>query len=350
MKACVLHAAQDLRVQDWNDDGTLAAGAVRIKFAVGGICGSDLHYYFEGRIGEVRVREPFVLGHEMAGDVVEVGDGVRDGVGGIAVGDRVVANPSRPCRRCRYCAAGRENLCDDMRFMGSARLLPHTQGVFQEYLSVHARQCFVVPSTLAYNKAACAEPLAVAMHAVARGGPLLGRRVLVTGSGPIGTLIVAVARRAGAGSITVTDVVDPPLAVARQVGADEAINVRTDGARMTAYAAAGGGFDVVFEASGNVAALDTCIEAARPGARIVQVGLMSDVSVPLPVNRMSAREFDYVGSFRFHQEFAWAVQYLVDGLIDVEPILSPTFNVGDIDEAFHFAADRTKSMKVHVAF
>ena len=345
MKACVLHTAQDLRVQDWNDDGALAGDAVRIKLGVGGICGSDLHYYFEGRIGDVKVREPFVLGHEMAGDVVETGAGVE----GIAVGDRVVVNPSWPCRRCRYCAAGRENLCLDMRFMGSARLLPHTQGVFQEYLSVRADQCFVVPSTMAHNRAACAEPLAVAMHAVARAGALLGRRVLVTGSGPIGALIVAAARRAGAGRITVTDVVDPPLDVARRMGADEAINVRSDGERLAADAAADG-FDVVFEASGNVAALSTCLEVAGRGARIVQVGLMSDASVPMPVNWMSGREFDYLGSFRFHEEFAWAVQYLVDGLIDVEPILSPTFNVGDIDEAFHFAADRTKSMKVHVAF
>ena len=102
--------------------------------------------------------------------------------------------------------------------------------------------------------------------------------------------------------------------------------------------------------SPNVAALGTCLEVAGRGARIVQVGLMSDASVPMPVNWMSGREFDYLGSFRFHEEFAWAVQYLVDGLIDVEPILSPTFSVGDIDEAFRFAADRTKSMKVHVAF
>lgn len=350
MKACVLHAAQDLRVQDWEDvagaAADLAADAVRIKFGVGGICGSDLHYYFEGGIGDVRVRQPFVLGHEMAGDVVEVGTAVA----GIRAGDRVVVNPSWPCRQCRYCTAGRDNLCVDMRFMGSARLMPHTQGVFQEYLTVRARQCLVVPATLAYNKAACAEPLAVAMHAVARGGPLLGRAVLVTGSGPIGSLIVAVARRAGAAAITVTDVVDPPLAVARRMGADDTVNVRTDADRMEAVGAAGGGFDVVFEASGNVAALNTCLAAARPGARLVQVGLMSDASVALPVNRMSSRELDYVGSFRFHEEFAWAVQYLVDELIDVEPILSPTFNVGDIDAAFRFAADRTKSMKVHVTF
>lgn len=345
MKACVLHAAEDLRVQDWAETA-LGPEDVRIRFQVGGICGSDLHYYFEGRIGDFPVREPMVLGHELAGDVVEVGEAVNR----VAVGDRAVVNPSWPCRTCDYCAAGRENLCTDMHFMGSARRLPHTQGAFQEYLTVHQRRCFPVPGSLDYAKAACAEPLSVAMHAVSRAGPLLGKRVLVTGAGPIGALIVAVARRGGAGSVAATDVVDEPLHVAARMGADEPVNVASEPNPMADYMAAGGVFDVAVEASGNPAGLRTCLEATRPGGRIVQVGMLSESQVAAPINKMMAKELDYVGSFRFHQEFAWSVQYLIDGLIDVEPILTGTYDVADVDAAFQLARDRRKSMKVHIAF
>ena len=234
--------------------------------------------------------------------------------------------------------------------MPRARRRPHTQGVFQELLTVPARQCHVVLESLSFEKAACGEPLAVCLHAASLAGPMLGRRVLVTGSGPIGALIVAAARRAGAQSICATDVVDAPLAVAHQMGADAAVNVSTSSDKLERLRVDYGGFDVCFEASGNGAALATCIEAAAPGATVVQVGLFAHGSAELKSSAVMGKELIYRGSFRFHQEYGWAIRYIVSGVIDIDPILTRTFPMGEADDAFNFARDRERSMKVHLAF
>ncbi len=345
MRACVLHAAEDLRLQDWHQPD-LARDSVRIQFGAGGICGSDLHYYFEGRVGDFPVIEPLVLGHEVAGPVVETGPDVVN----VKVGDHVAVDPSMPCRQCIYCRTGRENLCTDMHFLGSARRRPHTQGVFQELLTVPARQCHVVPLTLSFEKAACGEPLAVCLHAVSLGGPILGKRVLVTGSGPIGALIVAAARRAGAHSICATDVVEAPLETVREMGADDTINVAAEPDGVDRICTDRGGFDVCFEASGNGAALATCFGLAAPGGTIVQVGMFAQGAVDVPTGAMLGKELSYRGSFRFHREFAWAIRYIVSGLIDIDPILTRTFPMSEASAAFNFARDRSRAMKVHLAF
>jgi L-idonate 5-dehydrogenase len=345
MKACVLHSAEDIRVEEW-DQPVLGPDQVRIRFGAGGICGSDLHYYFEGRVGDFVVREPFVLGHEMAGDIVELGSAVED----LEVGQRVTVNPSLACGDCRFCRMERENHCENMRFLGSASLMPHVQGAFQELLTVRASQCFVVPDRLSYEVAACAEPLSVALHAVAQAGGLLGRSVLVTGSGPIGALVVIAARLAGAASITVTDLAERPLAVAAEVGADETIRLGGGGDKLADYKAGKGHFDAAFEASGSPAALADCVGAVRAAGRIVQIGMMAPGGVAVPVNRVMAKELELVGSFRFHEEFAWAVRCLVEGAVDVAPLLSASFHVSNLDAAFRAARDRERNMKVHIHF
>lgn len=345
MRACVLHAAEDLRLQDWHQPD-LAPDSVRIQFGAGGICGSDLHYYFEGRVGDFPVVEPLVLGHEVAGRVVETGLEVAN----VKVGDHVAVNPSMPCRQCRFCHSGCENLCTDMHFLGSARRRPHTQGIFQELLIVPARQCHVVPPSLSFEKAACGEPLAVCLHAIRVSGPILGRQVLITGSGPIGALIAAAARRAGAQSVCVTDVVDKPLETAREMGADETVNVAADPDGVDRLRTGHDGFDVCFEASGNGAALANCFDMAAPGGTIVQVGMFAEGAVVVPTGAMLGKELSYRGSFRFHREFAWAIQYIESGLIDIEPILTRTFPMSEATAAFNFARDRAQSMKVHLAF
>ena len=345
MRACVLHSAEDLRLQDWHESD-LAPDSVRIQFGAGGICGSDLHYYFEGRVGDYPVIEPLVLGHEVAGRVVETGPEVAE----VRIGDHVAVDPSVPCRRCRYCRSGSENLCSDMHFLGSARRRPHTQGIFQELLTVPARQCHVVPPALSFEKAACGEPLAVCLHAVSLAGPVLGKHVLVTGSGPIGVLIAAAVRRAGAQSICVTDIVDKPLETAQEMGADDTVNVAADPDGVDRLRAGHDGFDVCFEASGSGAALTTCFDMAAPGGTIVQVGMFAEDAVGVPSSAMMGKELTYRGSFRFHREFAWAIQYIVNGLIDLDPILTRTFPMSEASAAFDFARDRGQSMKVHLAF
>ena len=185
MRSIVIHKAKDLRIEDRAVDD-VGAGQVRIRMAMGGICGSDLHYYNHGGIGDaIRLKEPMVLGHEVSGFIEALGDGVV----GLALGDLVAVSPSRPCGACQYCALGQRNHCENMRFYGSAMPFPHIQGAFREVLVADASQC-VKADGLSAGEAAMAEPLAVCLHAVRRAGELLGKRVLITGSGPIGTLSV----------------------------------------------------------------------------------------------------------------------------------------------------------------
>jgi L-idonate 5-dehydrogenase len=345
MRVCVLHGARDLRLEE-RPAPPLGPSQVRLQFGAGGICGSDLHYYCEGRVGDFAVREPLILGHEVAGDVIETG---RD-VGRVKQGDRVAVNPSLPCWQCRACQAGRTNLCRRMSFLGSAAVVPHIQGAFQEQLVAFESQCIVVPRATPYGIAALAEPLAVCLHAVRRAGDLLGRQVLITGSGPIGALTCLAAKHAGAARVTVTDVAEPPLAVARRVGADETIDVAAEPARIEAYQADKGWFDVAFEASGNPQALTTCLDCVRPGGRIVQLGMLPTGAIGLPLTKLTPKEIDLVGTFRFHDEFEVAVEALVGGRLDASPLLTGTFSAADRDAAFAAALDREHHMKVQLVF
>jgi L-idonate 5-dehydrogenase len=345
MRACVLHKANDLRIEEVADR-PLAEREVRLRFGAGSICGSDLHYYYEGRVGDFAVREPLILGHEICGDVIEVGPGVED----VRVGQRVAVNPSRPCRQCEQCIRGHENLCAHMVFFGSAARFPHLQGVFCDSPVVLASQCLVVPDTLPHETLVFAEPLSVAAHAVTRAGSLLGRRVLVAGSGPIGVLIAMMARRAGAAFVAVTDVVDEPLALARRLAADETVNVATDGARGEVWRENRGTFDAAFEAAGNADALNTCVASTRPAGAVVQIGFMPGGTASVSMSQIMAKELQVRGSFRFHEEFAWSVGALVAGSIDVAPLVTGSYPVSRIDEAFAAARDRARNMKVQIHF
>jgi L-idonate 5-dehydrogenase len=341
MIACVIHGAKELTIEN-RPEPQAPEGEVLIQFGAGGICGSDLHYYQEGRAGDFAVREPMVLGHEVAGEVVAVGPNVTK----IQPGQRVAVNPTRACRLCYYCLSGRSNLCRNVRFFGSAARFPHVQGAFAEFFTVSEQQCVPIPESLSYRVAACAEPLAVTLHAVSRAGKVLGRRVLVTGAGPIGVLAVAAARLAGATEIVVTDLFDEPLAIAKRMGATGVVNVKSASSELEAFAKDGGRFDVAIEVSGNPRALENCIDATRPGGRIVQVGLLAASNSSTPVNKITVKELELVGTFRFHEEFQWAVDVLVAGRIDVQPILSAEFTFSEAISAFELASDRRKAMKV----
>ncbi|MDX1539801.1 MAG: L-idonate 5-dehydrogenase [Geminicoccaceae bacterium] len=343
MRVCVLHGAHDLRLED-RPDPALGPGQVRLGFGAGGICGSDLHYYYEGAVGDFRVREPLILGHEMAGEVIELGDGVD----ALRVGQRVAVNPSLPCRRCPGCRDGRTNLCRRMTFFGSAAVFPHVQGAFQERLVVEASQCCPVPGTVPAGLAAMAEPLAVCLHAVARAGPLVGRDVLIAGGGPIGQLTLLAARHGGAARVTMLDLAEAPLRMAARLGADAALHVQDDARSIERLKADKGQIDVAFEASGNAGGLESCIEVTRPGGRIVQIGMFPPAPVPVLVNRLVGKELDLMGSFRFHDEFEIAVGLIASGRIDVAPLLTAQLPMAERDEAFGLAKDRSRAMKVQL--
>ena len=342
MKAIVVHAARDLRVED-RAMPQVGPGQVLIKMAAGGICGSDLHYYQHGGFGTVRLREPMILGHEVSGHIEALGDGVS----GLATGQLVAISPSRPCRACTFCHEGTPQHCLNMRFYGSAMPFPHIQGAFSEYVVADASQCAPADG-LSAAQAAVAEPLAVCLHAAKQAGDLVGKRVLVTGCGPIGQLCVLVARAAGATEVVATDITPFTLSTAERIGASRVINMAQTPDGLAGYHADKGHFDVHFECSGAAPALIAALPALRPRATVVQLGLGGDMT--LPVQAMTAKEITFRGSFRFHAEFHTAVALMQSGQIDVTPLITHSFPLAQAGEAFEMAADRSQAIKAQIEF
>jgi len=342
MRAVVIHQAKDLRVEERPVEAP-ESGEVQVRIATGGVCGSDLHYYQHGGFGPVQLKAPMILGHEVSGVVAELGEGVT----GLEVGDLVAVSPSRPCGNCRYCAEGMRNQCLNMRFYGSAMPWPHIEGAFREVLNADASQCVPAPG-LSSGEAAMAEPFAVTLHATGHAGPLLGKRVLVTGCGPIGVLSIIAARRAGAIEIVAVDLADNALRHAETAGADRTINPANDPDALAAYAPDKGYFDVLYECSGAAPALVAGISALRPGAHVLQLGLGGDMS--LPMMQITAKELRLCGSFRFHEEFHTAVQLMVNGLVDLKPHITHTMSLDEAEEAFLVAGDRSIAMKAQISF
>jgi L-idonate 5-dehydrogenase len=343
MKSIVIHTAKDLRIEDRPVEKP-GPGQVLLRLAAGGICGSDLHYYNHGGFGTVRLKEPMILGHEVSGRIEELGPGVS----GLEPGQLVAVSPSRPCYSCRYCREGLHNQCLNMRFYGSAMPFPHIQGAFREMLVADALQC-VPAAGLTAGEAAMAEPLAVCLHATRRAGEMLGKRVLVTGCGPIGLLSILSARRAGAAEIVAVDITDFTLSMAMRTGADKTINTRTDPEGLAPYFADKGTFDILYECSGAAAALAQGIAALRPRGTIVQLGLGGG-EMALPMTAITTKELSLNGSFRFHPEFAIGVELMRKGLIDVKPLITHTVACDEALSGFELANDRSQAMKVQIAF
>lgn len=343
MRACVIRAAGQLHIQNW-DDVALRPGEVRLNFAWGGICGSDLHYYHDGRVANSILRAPMVLGHEFSGHVCETGPGV----GHLSVGMAVAVNPSRPCGTCDQCEAGLTHLCRNMHFMGSAAHYPHTHGGFAERPVVLASQCVPVPVGVDLALAALSEPYAVALHAVALAGIAPGMSVLVTGAGTIGSLVAVAARRAGAGRLIVTDIAQPALGRVAQVTGAETFMVGQPDADHAAEQAIGE-VDVVLEASGVASALDMAVRLIRPRGRIVQVGFMPP-EARLSLSGLLIREATLIGAYRFLGEFDEAVRQISTREVDLGAFVTARFTMDQAEAAFAAAGDRSQNVKVLLSF
>jgi L-idonate 5-dehydrogenase len=235
-----------------------------------------------------------------------------------------------------------------MRFYGSAMRFPHIQGAFRESLVIEASQAHKLNDSLSLSLAALAEPLSVGLHAIQRAGSVFGKQVLVTGCGPIGVLLIAGLRRAGAARIVAVDVAEPALVCARAMGADETINLSTTPDGLAPFAANKGVFDVMFEASGNDKALRSGLDVVTPRGVIVSIGLGGDATLPL--NQLVGKELELRGTFRFHEEFAVAVRFLNEGLIDGRPVISHVIDFDQAMHAFELACDKTQAMKVQINF
>ncbi|GAA1837102.1 zinc-binding dehydrogenase [Agromyces salentinus] len=335
----VAHAADDLRVEALPEPAPRPDEAV-LEIAFGGVCGSDLHYWRHGAAGASVLREPMVLGHEIAGTVVRA---AADG-SGPTVGARVAVHPLTPLGDgSTPWPAGRPNLAPASSYLGSALHLPHTQGGFATRVALPTRLLHAVPDGLPLEVAALAEPAAVAWHGLERAGDVRGKRVLVIGAGPIGQLVVAVARHHGAAEVIATDLHELPRRIAEQHGA---ITLpATDAAAIAALHA-----DVVVESSGTVPGLASAIEAARRGGTVVLLGLQRAGDVPAAVATAITRELTIVGSFRFADEFDDVIAALADGSLDVSGIVTHVLPAGRALEAFGIAADASVSSKVLLDF
>ncbi|MES5822448.1 L-idonate 5-dehydrogenase [Streptomyces sp. RG80] len=336
---CVIHGRNDLRVEELvvPEPGP---GQALVAVRYGGVCGSDLHYWRHGGVGDFRLREPMVLGHEVVGTVVSYGDGASGPVPGTAV----AVHPATPCGVCPECVDGRRNVCRDTRYLGSAARFPHVQGGFAAQVVVPAAQLRALPKGLELRRAALAEPLSVALHAVRRAGDIAGKHVLVTGAGPIGCLVVAAAKAAGAAKVTVTDLLPEALRYAGVAGADTL--VRADDPADAGWP---GEVDVAVEASGVAAGLDTCLRLVRRGGVVVQLGMLPPGQSPFAGNLVVSREIELRGAFRFDGEFDAALELLAaepsfDGLV------SAVVPVREAASAFALAADRSVSCKVLLDF
>ena len=342
MNACVLYDKKDMRLED-RSQPELGDLDVRIAIKVAGICGSDLHYYQHGKVAAFSLKEPLVLGHEACGEIVEVGKKST-----LTPGDRVVINPGLVCGNCKYCLRGQENLCRNIKFMGSASYFPHIQGTFQETVVVQERQCHIVRNDTAYQVLAFAEPLSVALHAVHRAGNLFNQRVLIIGSGTIGLLVASLARSSGAAFVAITDILDYPLQVAQKLGVDECVHVQHDTEVIASWQQEPNSFPIVIEATGTYKGFEVALSSASPGGKVVEVGILPGGQSEIPFSHAFAKELDILFVLRQNLQFGSAVDMLAEGKLDPLPLLSASFALNDFEQAFALARDKSKAIKVQL--
>lgn len=291
-----------------------------------GICGSDIHYYEFGKIGRYEVKKPIILGHELAGEVVEIGEEVKN----VAVGDRVAVEPGVTCGRCDYCKSGRYNLCPEVKFMAT----PPIDGAWAEYVAVRSDFLFQLPDELSFEEGALLEPLSVGFHAMRKGKVGPGDSVLVQGLGPIGQLAVQSAKLFGATKVFASDVVPFRRELALGMGADTVLDPLADdvGQKLDTLTS-GNGVDVIVETSGNSKAISSTIKTVKRGGRIVFVGLPREDEIPIDISHLVDSELEIHGVFRYANTYLAAIQALKNSELDSKKIITHRFPLQKIKEA-----------------
>ena len=327
-RSAVLNAATSLEVLD-RPVPVPGPHDVLVEVQAVGICGSDVHYYEHGRIGEYVVDQPMIIGHEAAGVIVAVGEEVDDR----SVGQRVALEPGVPCRRCGQCLAGRYNLCPDVMFFAT----PPVDGAISQLVTIDASFAHVVPAGLSHEQAAMAEPVSVGVWAVRKGQIAPGDRVLVTGAGPIGLLAAQVARAFGGVDVTVTDLSEFRLSVARQLGliAHPASDPLTQE------------YDVLLECSGVQPAVTTGMSAVARAGRVVLVGMGAN-TVNINVPLLQGREITLTGTFRYANTYPLALRLIAAGVVQVDEIITHRFSIDDTEQALTIARRDPNSLKAIV--
>jgi len=315
----------------------IGSGEVLVKLEYVGICGSDMHYYESGRIGNFIVKPPFVLGHEPGGTVIETGADVTN----LKPEDRVALEPGKTCGHCEFCKTGRYNLCPDVRFFAT----PPVDGVFCEYVAHPADLCFKLPENVSTLEGALIEPLAVGFHAANQGGAKAGQKALVFGSGCIGLVSMMALKAEGVSSVFVVDIIPKRLNKALELGASGVINSKEEDIEKRANEITGGkGFDLIIETAGTEITTRQAIAIAKKGAVIVLVGYSKSGELTLPVSLALDKELTFKTVFRYRHIYPMAIEAVSSGSVNLKGIVTNIFDFSDIQNAM----DKSVSEKVDI--
>ncbi len=327
MKAAFLYKPGDIRIEEMDipkpkDDEAL------IKLKAVGVCGSDVHFFEFGRIGDFFVKEPLILGHECAGEVVEIGKNVKN----IKVGDRVAIEAGVPCRKCEFCRLGRYNLCSSVTFLAA----PPFHGAYREYIAHPEDFLFKLPDNISYEEGAMVEPLSVGTYAAERGNVNVRNTVAIIGAGTIGLMTLQVVKARGATEIIVTDLEPFRLELAKKLGATLTINAREEDPVNKVLEYTDGGADVIMEAVGAPQTIQQTIKMARPGAVIVWIGMPTTDEIPIRAVEAICKDVDIRGIFRYANAYKPAIKLLASGKIDVKSMITTTFTLDQVQEALEY--------------
>ena len=314
---------------------------VLVKLEYVGICGSDMHYYETGAIGDYVVKPPFVLGHEPGGTVVEVGKDVKH----LKVGDRVALEPGKTCGHCQFCKEGKYNLCPDVIFFAT----PPVDGVFQEYVAHEADLCFKLPDNVSTLEGALIEPLAVGFHAAIQGDAHLGQKAVVMGSGCIGLVSMMALKARGVSEVYVVDVMDKRLEKAMELGATAVINgAKEDVAERISQLTHGEGVDLAIETAGTEITTRQAIQVVKKGSVIVLVGYSKTGEMTLPMSIVLDKELTFKTVFRYRHIYPMAIDAVASGKVNLKGIVTHEFTLDEVpkamDYSMHNKADIVKAV------
>lgn len=330
MKALVLHGVRDLRVDDVPEPEA-GPGEVKIRVEAVGVCGSDVHYYTHGRIGDQVVREPQIIGHEGAGEIVAIGDGVE----GLTVGQRVAIEPARPCGQCEWCRTGKPNVCPNVKFCST----PPIDGLMCEFAVVEAHQCIPIPDALSWDEAAMLEPLQVSIHAANLVGTVPGETVAVVGAGCIGLGCMEVARAGGAGYSLITDKLAYRLDLAKELGADDTVNVTDeDPVEAVQRLTDGRGADLVFECTNRCEGAPQAYDLAAIGGRVCLVGIPEEDAITIDAHRARRKELRVQYVRRSRHAARQAITLVAIGRLNVARWVTHRVALSDAKEVFETVA------------
>lgn len=332
MQAAVMYGIGDVRAEQVAKPEITSPDQALVKIGAIGICGSDMHFYQRGRIGHCVVTGPHILGHEAAGEVVEVGEQVTE----LQPGDTVAIEPGYSCRRCEYCKSGRYNLCRNLPFLGT----PPVDGAFCEYLVWPADFLFKLPANMSLEEGAMMEPLAVGMHGARRMEVKGGDSVAVLGAGPIGLTTLQAARVHGASTLVVTDVIPLRLQVAERLGATDILNAsEVDVVEAITDLTGGHGVDVAFECVGIATTILQAMKMTRPGGKVQLVGMGPVTIDDFPVWELMVKELDLSGLFRYANCYPPAIAMTASGQVDVKSLITHRFTLEETPQAMQWVAD-----------